>query len=114
ELAPVNDRKAVVTVTVVGTWAPRDVEDSLWAFDRLRGDTHRPNVEVPFTGGLITTDGYGPLYTSFGGIDAVPLNKVTAEYLPDFSRSSTADLTAVIDNTGLAERTAQRIIAGEA
>lgn len=114
ELAPVNARSQVRLVRVVGTWAPQDPADAAWELDRLRGDGHRPGVQVPFTGGLITTDGYGPLFTTQGSVDAFDVSSVVAVYVPDFSDVSTDQLMAFIEATEEAERDAQRTVGGQA
>jgi hypothetical protein len=114
DLAPVNAREDTTPVRVVGTWAPADPEATAWEFDRLDGEGHRPGVQVPFTGGLITTDGYGPLFTTAEGVGTFPASTVWTEYIPDFSGVSTSQLLSFIEATSIAERNAQRTIAGDA
>jgi hypothetical protein len=114
ELAPVNSRADAREVRIVGTWAVKDESATTWEYDRLSGDAHRPDVPVPFTGGRITTDGYGPLFTTAQGIGIFPTASVSVEYVPDFKAVSTADLLRFIEATEVAERDAQRTIAGDA
>lgn len=114
ELAPVATRSAVREVRIVGTYVALEPGGDAWRYDDYRGEGYRPRVAVPFTGGMITTDGYGPFFTHVDNMGSFPLESVTTEHVPDFSRTTTEQLRAVITSTESGERTAQRVIGDRA
>lgn len=114
ELAPVSTRSAVQEVRIVGTWVAVEAGTDAWRYDDYDGEGYRPRIPVPFTGGLITTDGYGPFYTHVDNMTAFPLESVTTEFVPDFSTTTTAQLRSLIERTAEGERIAQRTIGDRA
>jgi hypothetical protein len=109
-LSPNSARKETAEFTVVGTYAAKDLDDPAWLVDRFGGEGHNPNTVVPFSGGLVVTDGYGPLYTVAEDVETMPLDQVVATYVPDFSGSSLADVKAVLAKSSDLERIATRAI----
>src|SRR5690606_16669030 len=112
--APVSSRDSTHPVRIVGTFAAKEPDTDPWRFDKFDGDGYRPRVPVPMTGGLITTDAYGPLFTHMANSETVPVDRITADYIPDFSSTSTAQLRVVVERATDGERIAQRAIGGEA
>ncbi|MGC4175579.1 ABC transporter permease [Demequina sp.] len=113
-LAPYATSKDLHDYLIVGTYTVKDVEDPAWLYDRYLGTTHNPNTIVPFTGGRVTTDGYGPLYTVQEDVEVAPLESVVVTYTPDFSTTSLEEVTAVVGRTGDLERTAIRSLGDSA
>lgn len=95
-LAPVFSRSDLTAVTVVGTYAVKRPGGDDWRFDRFAGSSTNPTTIVPFSGGLVTTDGYGPLYTAPADVNTFPVDTVIATYVPDFTGTSTAQLRELL------------------
>lgn len=107
-LAPYTDRDATVEYEIVGTYAVKDPEDPAWSADRLLGASHNPSVVVPFSGGLVTTDGYGPLYTAQEDVESQPLDTVITTYVPDFTDTSLTEVKEILARSLDLERMATR------
>ena len=113
-LSPYSARNDTATFRIVGTYAIKDPRDPAWLVDRYVGLGHNPQAVVPFTAGMVLTDGYGPLYTVPQDVEAMPLDTVITTYVPDFSNTSLAEVRDVIDRSGDLERTATRDVGSAA
>jgi hypothetical protein len=109
-LAPYTTSEDLHDYLIVGTYTVTDIDDPAWQFDRYLGSTHNPNTIVPFTGGQVTTDGYGPLYTAQQDVETVPLDQVAITYTPDFTDTSLTEVNQVLSRTdGLETATIRNI-----
>ena len=59
---------------------------------------------------MVTTDGYGPLYTVQEDVEAMPLDLVIVNYVPDFSGTSLSEVSEVLARSANLDRTATRDI----
>jgi len=109
-LAPYGSRDDTADFEIVGTYVAKDPTSSAWSYDRLGGEGHDPAVLVPFSGGLVTTDGYGPLLTTHEDVEVMPLGLVVTTYEPDFSGTSLAEVKEVLGRAAGLERTSIRAI----
>ena len=103
-LAPVLSRADLTDVTIVGTYAVKQPGGADWRYDRFAGASYSPTTIVPFSGGLIATDGYGPLYTAREDVTTFPVDTVIATYVPEFSGTSTSELRTLIERYATLER----------
>lgn len=99
------------SVVVAGTYAVSEPGTDFWRLDRFQGAAYNPATPLPFSGGRIVVDGYGPLLTDQATIARYPVGTASLTYLPDFSAVSTAQAQALIDRTETLERS---LIAGVA
>jgi len=109
-LANYADRKDRADFKVVGTYTVNDPDDPVWLLDRLGGSAHRPDVVVPFTGGMVTTDGFGPIYTAIEEIETLPVDTVMLSYTPDFSATSLTEVNEVLSRLESFERILTRSV----
>lgn len=107
-LAPYATSEDLHDYEIVGTYTVKDLEDPVWQADRYLGVTHNPNTIVPFTGGRVTTDGYGPFYTVQSATETAPLNQVVVAYTPNFSSTSLTEVSEVLARSESLETTTIR------
>ncbi|GIG55367.1 FtsX-like permease family protein [Demequina activiva] len=93
-------------LTVAGAFVALEPGTDFWRFDRLQGAGYDPATAVPFSGGRIVTDGYGPLLTDAATADQYRVATVTFEYLPDFSSTSVGQASELVERTEALERSA--------
>lgn len=105
EAADINTTTGRVDLVIVGAFEIREPGGDFWSADRLQGNGHDPDMIVPFSGGLVTTDGYGPLLTTREDISNLSLGLYTATFLPDFSQAEVAQVAAAALRVSDAEAT---------
>lgn len=98
-LAPYSSQDDEVEYLITGTYAALDPEATAWNYDRFLGAGYNPNVIVPFTGGMVVTQGYGPLFTAQEDVDSANIDHVIATYTPDFSQTDLTELRRIIDDS---------------
>lgn len=104
EIAGVFGIDEHASVTVSGTYAVSSPGADFWRLDRFQGAAHNPATPLPFSGGRIVVDGYGPLLTDHETIARYPVGTASLTYLPDFSAVSTAQAEALIERTESLDR----------
>jgi hypothetical protein len=82
--------------TVVGTYVSREPGTDFWRFDELQGSGHSASTVVPFTGGRVTTDGFGPLLTNIDTISLYDPSTLVVETVPDFTDTTLAQASALL------------------
>ena len=104
EVYPYGVRRDAVFLDIVGSYEARDPEADFWRYDPYDGQGHTPDAPVPYSGGRLTTDGYGPLIIprdEFGDFEIV---SITIDYVPDFSETTLAEVEALVDGIDDLER----------
>ncbi|MCJ7827061.1 MAG: hypothetical protein MUP36_02325, partial [Demequinaceae bacterium] len=55
-----------------------------------------PDAPVPFSGGRLTADGFGPLFISRGEMRDIDVATLTVDYIPDFSEATLTNVADII------------------
>ena len=92
------------TLTVAGVYTVDAPATDFWRFDRFQGAAHDPATPLPYSGGRVVADGYGPLLTDAATVSTYPLGDVTITHVPDFSQVSLAQTQALLNRLDVLER----------
>lgn len=101
EVFPYGERRDAVVLDIVGSYEARDPEDDFWRSDPYDGQGYDPDAPVPFSGGRLTAEGFGPLVIARGEFEDFEVAAVAIDYLPDFSEvtlTQIGELVGTIDD----------------
>jgi hypothetical protein len=110
EIAPVFRRDDVTQLTIVGTYAAHEPRADFWRFDRYQGEGYIPDAALPLSGGLVVTDGFGPLITSLDTLATFDIDHATVTHVPDFSDVSLVQAEELLGRFESLERETTRSI----
>jgi hypothetical protein len=100
-------RTESTVLTVVGSYRAREPASDFWRQDSYDGIGYNPEAPIPFSGGRLTTEGFGPLLLSKGELLDLSISNMVIDYVPDFSDATLADVARIIARADDAERVAK-------
>ncbi len=108
EVSPLFRRNESTEITVVGTYTARVPGADFWRFDRLQGQAHDPVYPLPFSGGLVRMDAYGPLISDVDTVSMYGIGDVTVTTVPNFADVSLQQTTEILSRVDDIEATTTR------
>ncbi len=102
-----GDRTSATVLDIVGSYRAREPGSDFWRYDAYNGAGYDPKAPVPFSGGRLTAEGFGPLLLAREELVQLSVSNMVIDYIPDFSNATLADVAGLVERSDGAERAAK-------